>query len=592
MKLAAAITAPTDIEMGKSSNIKALVKNTASTGWLGTIYITDNDIEIGSTENLAGGETKTIFANNWQPDKDGKHSIAVYYQSKNSSKKYKVDANDFSNPVIVIASNTDVVSEASKVIIRHLTKGVVPEEVTPGSNVYYHFRLKDEKGKQLKGTKLRFKLEGSDRVFETEASDQGGYAVLCLTTERSNAIAGRGFTAKLSCTGAISENGNLIPISANTDDKQISLKVHKGNTFSEGSGTENVEKAELTMEAGGSVKADWKTVKFKAGAGAALTTKIGIKFNNAGEISEYSLDGGLKGSASASLGEKSKSPLYDYGIGETYGEGLLTTDAIKGGITANIRCGFATSDPLDLIVRFVMNYVDNYTEGTSRVQDMAVKAMRYWYSDKRKDDISCSWSYGGSVGLSGKMFSCWPGKSLARPLVMPIVKYTDFGISGEGSWTVEPDIVRATWNTTHDGDNLSSSSFEALTGTSSTLKLKGNFDAKLKYGQIWNDAKSWWSTNVMHQFHKGKLGETFPSASYSYDKTLTLKHEEMYDSKQLLREVSQSFATSSGWEVSADKIKFGDKFPGEFSFGISNKTTSKLSTKGGWATFLSPLNHI
>ena len=587
LKLSSAISAPTTTELGKTSNVNAKVKNTGSDSWSGTIYLTDNEEAIASIDNLGVGEEKPVFAN-WIPQTAGTHSLAVYYKSKNSTAMKLLDANGFTNPVSVTVSSTNVLSDASKVVVKHLTKDVVPKEVTPGSNVYYYFRLLDENGKFLKNMKLSFGCSGGNKTqIESLPSDADGYAVLCLETSGSNAIASRGQTCKLSCAHAINESGKIIQVKGNVaTDMTLSLKVHQGNTFSEGSGTENVEKAELTLELGASGKADWKAVKFKAGAGAALTTKLGIKFDETGKINEYSVDGGIKGSLSASLGESSSNPLTELGIDGSYGESLLTLDAIKGGVQANVRWGSATSDPLDLIVRFIMSYVYNYTEGTSRVQDMAVKAMRHWYADKRMDSFSWSWSIGGSASVSGKILSCWPAKNVARPLIMPIVKYADLGVSGEGSFAVEPNIVRESWNSSYEGDNLSSLSYGKLSGTSSTLKLKGEFDAKLEIGKIWNDTKSWWTTSIMHQFHKGKLGETFPSVGYSYDKTLSLKHEEMYDEKNLLREVSQSFGLSSGWEISADKVTLGSWGPGDYSFGISNKTTSKISSKGDWATFL------
>lgn len=97
--------------------------------------------------------------------------------------------------------------------------------------------------------------------------------------------------------------------------------------------------------------------------------------------------------------------------------------------------------------------------------------------------------------------------------------------------------------------------------------------------------------DLMHNFQSKKLGKTYPkNVSYTYDRTFTLKHEEMFNDANLLREVSQSVAFSSGHEISANQVEFFGWKPGDYSVGISNKTTTKISSKGDWATFLARIS--
>lgn len=495
LKLTSAIVYPETLELGQKATISAEVQNTGDTECVA--FLTDNNITISDPLTVSAGQTRTIRTTTWEPQIAGTHSIAVEFKPKNSTKQQLVDASVFTNPVSILVSNEDVLSDASQVIITHLTKSIVPSEVTPGSIVYYHFRLLDENGKRLRGMKLKFTRTNTTltHVEETEPSDNEGYAILSLQTEGGASVGLRGETVTYECTAAISETGKTIPVSGkSSDDTTVTLTIHDGNTFSEGERLENVGKASFTLGVGLSGKADWKKHKGKV-SGNAKTT-FGIIFNDNGEIEEYSIDGygGLSGSGSL---EESRSLLRELGIDDgtaTYWSSLITPNAIKLGANLNVRWGSTTDNAKDLLVRTIMSYVDSYTEGTSEAQDFMVKALRYWYAKERKDTYSWNWSYGGNAAVTFQLLNTWPGNSWARPLVMPIVRYTDLGLALGGSYTVEPKKIKETWNSTYEdyyrtGNGATSwgdehFSHERLSGSSSSLSLSGTFDAKLELEKL------------------------------------------------------------------------------------------------------------
>ncbi len=593
LKLKSAIVYPQTIALGQKAKISAQVQNTGSKNWKGTIYLVDNGVIIGYTQDLSSGKDKTIYATNWEPQTAGNHTISVEYKSENSTGQYLVDANGQTNPVSILVSNTDALSDASEIILTHLTKDVMPTEVTPGSNVYYYYRLLDSNGRPLRGMKLRFKRTNTtmERIEESQPSDDEGYAILCLQTDGGASIGRRGETITHICTTAINEAGKSIPVRGkSSDDTKIKITIHQGNTFSEGSGTENVGKASLTMALGVSEKSDWKFEKNKLGSNGNLggKTTLGFTFDEEGSIDMYSIDGEFYGAFSVGL--ERRNLLKEFSIDDasaTYWSSLLTPSAVQLGAKGNLRWGSSTSNLKDLLVRYVMSYVDNYTEGTSASQDFMVKALRYWYSNERKDEYFWNCSYGGSAKVKGDLLSKWPRNSWARPLMMPVIKYADLSLTGEGSFTLEPEKEKQSWNTVYDGDYVSDYSSNYLKGSGSTLKLSGTFDAKLKLKDLIQRAESsWLGTKAMKSFNLKQLDKTNPSASYSYDRTFTLKHEEMYNDNEQLREVSQSVAFSAGREISADGVELFGWKPGEYAFGISNKTTSKITSKGDWASFL------
>ena len=76
-------------------------------------------------------------------------------------------------------------TNVSLAYVTHVTKSVVPKEVTEETEVYYSFRITDEHGNRLKGLKMQFDVSGSSTkdIVETTASDENGIAVLRIQTD-------------------------------------------------------------------------------------------------------------------------------------------------------------------------------------------------------------------------------------------------------------------------------------------------------------------------------------------------------------------------------------------------------------------------
>ena len=578
LKLKAAISSPTTMELGKQTPIAAQVTNTGSEKWEGKLYLTDNGSVITEQENLESGKTKTLFYGAWKPLTTGTHNIAVYYQSKEGSSQQLVNANGFKNPVTVVVSNADVSGDASKVVIKHITASVEPKEVTPGTVVMYHYRLLDENGKQLRNMKLRFKYDHNNmtKYIDSEPSDLEGYAVLYLATSGTNAIAGRGQTVNLECMQAINENNKTIPISASDSEKKISLKIHQGTSFSRANGFENVEKVKLTISPGVSFKIDKSisSIDFlgqKAKAKVSLGFPIGIslKWDDYGYVSECAADIGVKLSASGST-SKEKENMTKL---EKY------IPSVKGKIGTGYRISF-TTDPKEVIIKFVMGWIDNYTEGTDWKTDLAVKAMRKWFEDRNNIRVDQSFYYSFGAEISGNIFSIWPGSDEIKEAIKPVLSIKDLNLSGNGNITIEP------WKT--KGDNLR--------GYSTAVKLGGAFEFKGKVHNLIDLARTRMRGEPITEAYYDReiFNDKFfyGSASIKYSSDFSMKHDEMYNkSDRSIEQVSQQMALSSSWDFSTENLQIGDFltdgwFPLDFSLGYTNKYTQKVSSKGDWTRFL------
>ena len=580
LKLKSAITYPSTLELGKKGTIAAEVQNTGDKEWKGTLYLTDNGVTIAYKEDLSKGQTKTLYATTWEPQTTGTHSIAVKYESENSNSQQLVDANGFVNPVSVVVSNADVLGDASLVYIKHITSEVEPSEVTPGTIVCYHYRLLDDKGKQLRDMKLRFKYTQGNQTkyIESEPSDQEGYAVLLIATSGSAAIAGRGETVNLECIQAINEYGKAIPIKANIDsDRNLSLTIHQGTQFSRESGSENIERVKVTITPGVTAKMEWNMLSEHAKAKASLGFPIGvgIKWDDYGNVKDYSLDLGVK--LSGSIGSKDNNELAKW---ESY------IPNIQGKGSVGYKLNFTTSSPKEAFSSFVKAWVDNYNESTDWKTDLAVKAMRHWYESKQDLGITQSWYYSIGASVSGDVFKSWPGSKEIKEAVWPALTIKELKLGANGNITIEP------WK---NKIIISEGKSKVLEGYSSALKIGGEFGFKGKIHDLVNLAqchmKGW---SLLDAYNKEMLSDEFfyESTSLNYSKDFSMKHEEMYNkTSSALEEVSQQISLSSSWDWSAENIHIGDILvdgwkPFDIGLGYTSKYTQKVSSKGGWANFL------
>ena len=583
IKLKSAIVYPSTLELGKKGTITAQVQNTGSSNWEGKLFITDNGIEIASVEDISSGGSKTVYTTSWEPNTTGTHSIAVYYKSKGGSSYQVVASNGFVNPVVVTVTNANALVDASSVVIKHVTAEVEPSEVTSGTVVIYHYKLLDENGMPLHNMRLRFKYvkDSQERYVYSMSSDTEGYTQLCLATSGSNAVANRGETVNLECVEAITEGNKIVSVKANDSEKKITLKVLQGSQYVQETGLENVEKVKVTITPGVTAKADLNLSKIgllkqkaKAKGSLGIPIGLGFKWDNYGNVKEYSLDAGItfKGSISSSKDEELMSKVESF------------IPSVSGNIGGGVKVSFSSSSPKEAIIQFVKGWVDNYTEGTDWRTDLAVKAMRKWFADRGELNISKSGYFSFGAGVSGDIFKNWPGAKEMKEAIKPVLSIDALNLGVNGNITIEP------WKTKY-----SSSTGVNMEGYSSAVKLGGEFDFKGKVHDLVNlikvkkaglpESEAYFREVLSNEFFYEKL-------SLKYSSDFSMKHEEMYNkSTSALEEVSQQMSLSSSWDFSTENIQIGDILtdgwkPLDFSLGYTSKYTQKVSSTGDWARFL------
>ena len=578
LKLLNAITAPTTLEFKKRGSVAATVVNKGTTSWTGTLYLTDNGKNLDQKTLTLGVNQQTTLTNAaWQPETTGSHAIGVYYLTENGSSQQLVNANNFTNPVTVVVSNADVLGDASKVVIKHITASVEPKEVTPGTVVMYHYKLLDENGKQLRNMKLRFKYTKNNetKYIDSDASDMEGYATLYISTSGNDAIAGRGQTANLECVQAINENNKVIPISASDTEKKISLKIHQGTSFSRDTGFENVESTKITITPGVTARMSGNISNLtylgdKAKGKASLKFPIGVSFkwDDAGYVNSYTIGIGVNLSASGGTSKKE--------------ENLSKMEKFIPSFSGSVACGYNvnfTTDAKDAIIRFVRGWVDNYTEGTNWKTDLAVKAMRMWFDDLKQAEISKSFYYSFGANMSGNVFTNWPGDYDFKQARTPVMRVEELNLSGSGNVTIEP------WKT--KGNNLE--------GYSSAVKLGGSFELKGKVDNLIRVAKAKIQGRpLIEAYFEDVFDQNFfyADSKLKYSKDFSMKHDEMYNKgTKAIEQVSQQMSLSTSWDFSTEEMRFGEYLPEgmhlfDVSVGYTNKYTSKVTSKGEWARFL------
>jgi hypothetical protein len=584
LSLKTAISATSTLELGKTATVSVQVQNTGTSDWYGTVILTDNGIIIGSVENLPKQQYKTISAN-WKPTTAGQHTIAVYSVAQNTSTRQVVSANGFTNPITVMVSNAASSDEVASVVVKHITAEVEPKEVTPGTVILYHYRLLNENGKPLNNVRLRFRYNHNNQTkyIESIPSDIEGYSMLCVATSGSEAIAGRGETVILYCTQAINENNKAIPVAGSEADKNITLKIHQANQFVQDSGIENVEKVKLTITPGVTGKVS-KTVSPSSFLGSLAKSKVslgfpiglGLKWDDNGNISEYSLSLGAK-ITGAYKAAKDKEKMKEY---EKY------VPSINASVSGGYKVNFSTSNPKEAVIHFIKGWIDNYNGDVDWKTDLAVKAMRHWFEDRDEGNLKIDqyayYTYG--AGVSGDIFKNLPGGKEIKQAFEPGLSIESLKVGGSGSVTIEP------WKTKYD-----SSTGKSLEGYSSSVKLGGEFDFKGKVHDLVNLIQAdKMGLSAMDAYNLEVLSDKFFYENFGlkYSSDFSMKHEEMYnkDSNDL-EEVSQQMSLSSSWDFSLENMQIGDILtdgwgPIDLSLGYTSKYTSKVSSKGKWARFL------
>lgn len=597
LKLKSAIVCPETLELGQKATISAEVQNSGDTEC--AVFLTDDNTVISSRERVAPGQSKTINTT-WEPTTSGTHSIAIYYKEKGVSGQKLVTTNGFSNPLSVNVTGIDnpTVTEAKMKLI---TKGCAPKEVIAGDVVYYHFRITDKNGKPLKGMKAQFDCTGSDKAthVETSPSDEEGCAVLSISTSGNDAIASRGKEVGFFCTDFIDEQGNQVNLlNGNSSDGEFSLKIHKGNNFTEATGFDDVESLSVTLDLGASAKANLKLIDGSASLSFPLTTNFIWKDDELlTKIEEEArFDGGIDAkfancfelSAGYYNGSKS-SRTYNWNDPAKTGWAILMSWI---GVDH-----LYTSSQLIRTLDAVERWFGIKTDGKSKEEFFeSIQEAREEQADSKY--------FGVNGGATLKRFKSWPnympvGKGTLFPdLKIPSNYSGNYNFTEskmkfelEASAMIEPekhqiDLQTGNW----------------LFGVGKNLKIKMSGDGNKIFSGL-SPAKP----TLLNPIPKNsvKLPEGLYQKEYStkfgatMNFSMAAKEEEMYtsESRTTLEKISNSLNMESGIKLSVESMSDyicpewmsknnTDKGMTSASLAIGMGYNWKMSSKGAWANYL------
>ena len=573
LKLASSIICPESILLGNKDNISATVVYEGNNSWSGTLYIVDSGITLAyENVTLSQGKKITLNAKNWAPETLGTHQIGVYYKSDEGFNWEFVSDNGYTNPIPVEVLRADAFTDVEFAYITNVTKDLTPSEVTPGSQVFYYFRITDDNGNRLKGLKLAFRCEGSSLMqsIVTSPSGDDGIAVLSIETDGSRSIAARGETVKLSCVALTNEKGESIRFASETSDIEFDLTVHQGSLASQESGFENIEKMKFTLDLGISKKAQLGNyIKFKGGI--SIPSSITTKFDDNGNFKELALDVKAKAKVSGSVGNFSKKKYANDN------DLMAIIPELSLGLYGGYHYNYATGDLRNMFIRFVMHWCDNYVTETDWVLDRAIKCLENWYSSKRDDKETTNWFIGGEVGgsmdiLNGiKLPSVFPRATRTPSFVLSELK-----VGGKADLSFDLNIKKTY------GRN------RTLNGDATRLKLEGEFDVEAKVGQLIEQAKWWWATPSSNGFFAKRLEEFYklnklPKATIK--PSVSFKTQELQDENGDIKEISHEMSASKVLEYSLEDINTRWK-PIDASVSYIQSASFKLSSSEDWATYV------
>lgn len=572
VQLAEAISCPQTLNRGETVTLSAAIKNFGENDWSGTLYLVDNGITLEyKTATLKPGKGKKLYAE-WTPETAGSHEITVYYKTDNGFVWSPIYGGGFTNPVAVDVLATDAMENANYASITHVTKDVVPKEVTEGSKVFYYFRLTDDKGNRLKGVRMKFKCEGSNYMnsIETTLSGSDGIVELCLDTEGSNKIADRGETVKLTCTALLKDNNETIGFAYEPEDGEIQLKVHQGTEASKESGFENVEKVKFSLTPGLSIKGGIGNYA-KWNAGVSLPMSFSAKFDDNGEFKNFTLDTKIKGSAKGSIGE------YDKQKNAENNGNFAPLPSASIGVSGGYHYSCSSDDYRGILIRLFMSWCENYVLSDNKFVDKSIKTLMEWYAKKNHINETRNWFIGGELGISLDFLNIEIPSIIKRNPKIPFMKINELGLDGKFNLDYDFMMVK--------NDN---SKNRTLTGDAYSVKLGGSFDAKATMGNIFDDTKLWWKTIVNHGFCSTQVSNYFNQSTIPQHKSshsLSMKSEEYLDSKNKYLELTHSMSLTDGWEMAFSDLKIPSV---SFDASCGGKSTSsfKLSSKEEWATYI------
>lgn len=597
LKLKSAIVCPETLELGQKATISAEVQNTGDTEC--AVFLTDDNTVISSRERIASGQSKTI-STIWEPTTSGTHSIAVYYKVKGVSGQKLATANGFSNPVSVNVAGLDnpTVTEANMALI---TKDCVPKEVIAGDVVFYHFRITDINNKPLKGLKAQFDCTGSDKTthIETTPSDEEGYAVLSISTDGSDAIASRGNNVTFTCIGFLDEQGNHVNLlNEGSSVGDFSLRIHKGNHFTEATGFDDVESLAVTLDLGASANANLKLIDGSASLSFPLTTTFTWKNDEL-------------------LTEIEEEARFDGGIDAKFANCFELSAGYYNGSKSSRTYNW--NDPAKTGWAILMSWIGVDHLYTSSQLVRTLDAIDRWFGIKTdgkskeeffesvqvaKEEQADSKYFGVNGGATLKSFKSWPNyMPVGKGTLFPDLKipsnypgnynFTEskMKFEAEASAMIEPDKHQIDMQTGN-----------WLFGVGKNLKIKMSGDGNKIFSGL-SPAKR----TLFNPIPKNSV--PLPEGLYQRDYStkfgatmnfsMAAKEEEMYtsESRTTLEKISNSLNTETGVKLSVESMSDyicpewmsknnTDKGMTSASLAIGMGYNWKMSSKGAWANYL------
>ena len=557
------------VVIGNKVTLSASIKNEGSS-WTGMLCISDNGATINSKTYTIGKGVSQPIGCTWTPTTVGEHVIKVSYITANQNDEYAVAANGSyvsSKIISVINSGTNTDTRA---YISCVTKGLAPEVVNEGADVYYYYRVTNTNGEPMAGVTATFNytLNSTTKTpITSPASDADGIIMLTLGTTGSDAIAKSGQTAVLSFNGMKNSSGTAVTL-LGARPASISLKVRGGGSFSAFS---KVEKVKFTLDRGVGGKYESPGGLLTLSAGLSWPVSLSFKFDDSGHASEIIVDTEQEIS----------------GKGKVEYSNCLDVNA-EGSVGLKQHTAFNNNYPTATSIMVAATMAEATMLFTSRLSNLAIQTFDSWISNnsswlsKSIEEQQDSWFYGWEVGAKVdllKAFPCNQG-AIGTILHMPGSFFLNgFKVDAKAGVKCEPDALKI--------KNLSTVQY----GSTSSAKLKVNGEVKGAFGvALFNPNKSWLNkSRVTAAVEGGLLGGALFFGAESTDAVVSIKDEQWYTTKAktTLSEISNEIEVTTGKKISFEDLDIcKDWVDIEAEASLSNIVSHKLVSKGAFAAYL------
>ena len=578
LKLNTAITSPSTLGLGETGNIAASVVNNGNSNWDGVIYIADNGayIERKEVSIKKGGGLATITKTGWKPTKAGSHEISVLYKANSTgAEDALVAANGFNNPIVVTVKNNNTATKAKLTLV---TKGLAPTRVSPGTEVYYNYRITDEKGNRLSGVKVLFeyKLDGilKSGYYVSPASDENGLITLGLKTEGDDAIAQKGQTATLTVKGLTNESGQNLDLYESTDVGYITLSVKNGRAF------DNVQSLKVEIEPGlkWGTKIENDIITAKVGVAGSFPISVKMDYDDNGKVKKYTDAIGAKAEASGKIdiGFKESLDNPDNWFSKLSGD-------VSGGISVGGDIEFSSSDLLGGLKNLALAIVDRMTVTTFPKTNMAIRVIRNIYTGITKPSIETSWFVSFSAGGSVNVLSAFPEpKGIFKSVgTLPSkLGIDELGVGGN---------VTVKYVPTKKSVDLASG--EDTWAGSVSVKCAGSANVKGSFENTLFKNKSWWKRSNFKKFYEKWHDKFFNFAEADVKKSIgiTYKETDKYSdrNKSVLLSLSNELSLIHAKKISLDEFKLLQGWDlVDLEAAYSRTASVKMTSGGTWVKYL------